>query len=138
MTGVQTCALPISRYKQYKEGEQFELEWINGNITATVIKDEAIDMELGSGVMTITPWHDPIDFEIAQRHKLPFEQVIDWRGKLLPIAGEFAGLSIKDARPKIVEKLQAKGLVEKVDEAYTHEVPVCYKCERDIEPQVKE
>lgn len=127
-----------ARYAQYKDGEQLEVEWINGTITATVIKDEAIDPEFGTGVMTITPWHDPIDFEIAKRHNLPFEQVIDFRGKLLPIAGEFAGMSIKDARPKIVEKLEAKGLLEKVDEAYVHEVPVCYKCEREIEPQVKE
>jgi hypothetical protein len=87
--------------------------------------------------MTITPWHDPIDFEIAQRHTLSYEQVIDWRGKLLPIAGEFEGLNIKEAREKIIEKLTAKGLVERVDEKYEHEVPVCYKCERDIEPQIK-
>jgi len=126
------------RYAEFKDGQQFELEWINGPITATVIKDESIDMELGTGVMTITPWHDQADFDIAQRHKLTFEQVIDWRGKLLPIAGEFEGMNIKDARAKIVDKLQAKGLVEKVDEAYSHEVPVCYKCSREIEPQVKE
>ena len=125
------------RYAQYTEGDQFEVEWINGTITATVIKDEAIDMTFGSGVMTITPWHDPIDFEIAQRHKLPFEQVIDWRGKLLPIAGEFAGMNIKEARGKIIEKLQSKGLVDSIDEKYVHEVPVCYKCGREIEPQVK-
>lgn len=125
------------RYAQYAQGQQFELEWINGPITATVIKDEAIDMELGTGVMTITPWHDPIDFDIAQRHNLPYEQIIDWRGKLLPIAGEFAGMNIKEARAQIVEKLQSKGLVEKIDEAYTHEVPVCYKCSREIEPQVR-
>ncbi len=127
-----------ARYQAYQHGQQIELEWINGPITATVIKDEAIDMEFGTGVMTITPWHDPIDFEIAKRHNLPVEQVIDWRGKLLPIAGEFAGMNIKDARPAIVEKLKSKGLLEKIDEKYTHEVPVCYKCERDIEPQVKE
>jgi valyl-tRNA synthetase len=125
------------RYAQYKDGDTFELEWINGPITATVVKDEAIDMELGTGVMTITPWHDQADFDIAQRHNLPFDQVIDWRGKLLPVAGEFAGMNIKDARAKIVEKLQAKGLVEKIDEKYTHEVPVCYKCSREIEPQVR-
>ena len=125
------------RYAKYKDGETFECEWINGPITATVVKDESIDMTLGTGVMTITPWHDATDFDIAQRHKLPFEQVIDWRGKLLPIAGEFAGMNIKEARPKIVEKLQSKGLVEKIDEKYSHEVPVCYKCSREIEPQVK-
>ncbi|HEY4517139.1 MAG TPA: valine--tRNA ligase [Candidatus Paceibacterota bacterium] len=125
------------RYAEYKEGQQFEVEWINGKITATVVKDEAIDMELGSGVMTITPWHDPIDFEIAQRHNLPFEQIIDWRGKLLPIAGEFAGMNIKEAREKIVANLEQKGLLVKIDEKYEHEVPVCYKCAREIEPQVK-
>ncbi len=125
------------RYAQYKEGDTFDLEWINGPVTATVLKDEVIDRELGTGVMTITPWHDPIDFEIAKRHNLEYEQVIDWRGKLLPIAGEFAGMNIKEARPKIIEKLQAKGLVEKIDEKYTHEVPVCYKCSREIEPQVR-
>lgn len=126
------------RYAEYKDGETFECEWIKGKITATVVKDESIDMSLGTGVMTITPWHDAADFEIAQKHDLPFEQIIDWRGKLLPIAGEFEGMNIKEARPKIVEKLQSKGLVEKIDEKYAHEVPVCYKCSREIEPQVKE
>lgn len=126
------------RYEEFRDGQQFDLEWINGPITATVIKDEAIDMELGSGVMTITPWHDPIDFDIAARHNLESEQIIDWYGKLLPIAGEFAGMSIKDAREKIVEKLKSKGLVEKIDDGYAHEVPVCYKCGREIEPQIKE
>ena len=125
------------RYTHYTDGQQFDLEWINGPITATVVKDESIDMELGTGVMTITPWHDATDFDIAQRHNLPYEQVIDWRGKLLPIAGEFSGMNIKDARAKIIEKLHTKGLVEKIDETYSHEVPVCYKCGREIEPQVR-
>jgi len=65
------------------------------------------------------------------------EQIIDERGKLLPIAEEFSGMNIKEAREKIVEKLKAKGLLVKVDENYEHEVPVCYKCERELEPQVK-
>lgn len=125
------------RYTQYKDGQTFELEWINGPIKATLIKDDVIDMSLGTGAMTITPWHDPIDFEIAQRHHLPYEQIIDWRGKLLDIAGEFAGMNIKEARGKIIEKLRGKGLVEKIDEKYVHEVPVCYKCGREIEPQVR-
>ncbi len=125
-----------TRYAQYKHGDTFEAEWINGPVTATVIKDDSIDMEFGTGVMTITPWHDAADFEIAQRHNLPKEQVIDARGKLLPIAGEFAGMKIKEARPKIIEKLQSKGLVVKIDEEYVHNVPVCYKCNTPIEPQV--
>lgn len=126
------------RYKEYKHGDTFELEWINGPITATIIKDEAIDMEMGTGVMTITPWHDPVDFEIAERHDLDKEQVIDLHGKLLPIAGEFEGMKIIEAREKIVEKLKNKGLLVKVDEDYTHSVKVCYKCSRTIEPQIRD
>lgn len=125
------------RYKEYTHGQKITVEWINGPIEATIIKDEASDPEFGSGVMTITPWHSGVDFDIAKRHDLDFEQIIDERGKLLPIAAEFAGMNIKDARSKIVEKLQAKGLVVKVDTDYSHEVSVCYKCEREIEPQVK-
>jgi valyl-tRNA synthetase len=127
-----------ARYAQYKEGDQFEVEWINGPITTTVIKDEAVDMEAGTGVMTITPWHDKVDFDIAKRHNLPFEQIIDERGRLLPIAGEFAGMKILEARPKIIEKLASKGLLEKTDEAYIHSVQVCYKCNTLIEPQVRD
>lgn len=126
-----------ARYAEYKHGDKLTVEWINGPIEATIIKDVASDPEFGTGVMTITPWHSGVDFEIAKRHNLDIEQVIDERGKLLPIAGEFAGMSIKDARAKIVEKLESKGLLEKIDENYTHDVSVCYKCEREIEPQVK-
>ena len=126
-----------TRYKEYNHGDTFELEWINGPITATVIKDEAIDMEFGTGVMTITPWHDATDFEIAQRHNLEYEQIIDERGKLLSIAGEFEGLNILDAREKIIEKLDSKELVDKIDEKYVHSVTTCYKCNRLIEPQIK-
>jgi valyl-tRNA synthetase len=127
-----------ARYSEYSHGQQIELEWINGPITATVIKDEASDPEIGTGVMTITPWHSAIDFEIAKRHKLDYEQIIDWRGKLLPIAKEFSGMDIREARKKIVEKLDAKGLLVRIDEKYQHAVPCCYKCNREIEPQIKE
>ncbi|MBI2023308.1 valine--tRNA ligase [Candidatus Giovannonibacteria bacterium] len=126
------------RYKEYKEGQKLEVDWMNGKITATVIKDEAIDMAFGTGVMTITPWHDQTDFDIAERHNLDKEQIIDWRGKLLPIAGEFAGMKINEARPKIIEKLKEKGLLIKVEENYKHNVKVCYKCGTAIEPQIKD
>ncbi len=127
-----------ARYKDFEHGQKIELEWINGPITATVIKDEAGDPEMGSGVMTITPWHSAIDFEIATRHKLDYEQIIDERGKLLPIAKEFEGMPIKEVRQKIVEKLDKKGLLVKIDEKYEHSVPTCYKCSREVEPQLKE
>jgi len=126
------------RYEEYKDGQKIDLEWINGPITATVIKDESVDMEFGTGVMTITPWHDQVDFEIAERHNLEKEQIIDWKGKLLPIAGEFEGIHISKARPQIIEKLKAKGLLVKVDEAYKHNVKVCFKCNTIIEPQIKD
>jgi valyl-tRNA synthetase len=126
-----------TRYAEFRHGQQLELEWINGPITATVIKDTAADMEVGSGVMTITPAHSSIDFEIAQRHNLDIEQVIDERGILLPIAGEFAGQHIKKARAAIVAKLQQKGLVVKVDEKYTHNVATNSRGGGTIEPQIK-
>ncbi len=125
------------RYADYKQGQKIDLEWINGPITATIIKDAAIDMEFGTGVMTITPWHDVADFEIAERHKLDKEQIIDEQGKLLPIAGEFAGQHIKKARSLIIEKLKSKGLVEKIDDKYKHVVRTCYKCGTVIEPQIR-
>ncbi len=125
------------RYAKYNHGDTFDLEWINGPIKATVIKDEAVDMEFGTGVMTITPFHDTADFEIAERHKLDKEQIIDWNGKLLPIAGDFAGLHIKKARLQIIERLQSKGLVEKIDERYTHNIAINSRGGGVIEPQIK-
>jgi len=124
------------RYAKYKDGETLALEWINGPITATIIKDDAIDMAFGTSVMTITPWHDGVDFEIAERHKLDKQQIIDRTGKLLPIAGEFSGMKIADARPLIAEKLKAKGLLVKIEEGYDHKIAVCYKCKTPIEPQI--
>lgn len=126
------------RYAKYQHGEQFECEWINGKVTATVIKDDVIDPEFGTGVMTITPYHDMIDFEIAQRHKLEGEQIIDFDGRLMPVAGEFAGMDILEARPKIIEKLEEKGLVAKVEENYAHRVAKGDRSNSLVEPQVKE
>ncbi len=125
------------RYAKYKHGETFTAEWINGPVRATVIKDDCIDMEFGTGVMTITPWHDKIDFDIAERHGLEKEQVIGFDGKLLEIAGEFVGMKIEEARPLIVEKLKNKGLLVKVDENYVHNKAVSQRGGGAIEPQIK-
>ncbi len=126
-----------ARYAQYKHGETLELEWINGPTRATVIKDAAVDPAFGTGCMTITPWHDAVDFEIAERHGLEKEQVIDFNGKLLPIAGEFAGQHISKARPLIVEKLKEKGLLVKTDEHYVHNKATNSRGGGTIEPQIK-
>jgi len=125
------------RYKKYKHGDTFEVEWINGPVTATVIKDESVDPKFGTGVMTITPWHSMVDFEIAERHNLDKVQVIDFHGKLLSVAGEFAGMPIAEARPKIVEKLQAKGLLVKTDEHYVHNIACNERGKGIIEPQIR-
>ncbi|OGI23240.1 MAG: valine--tRNA ligase, partial [Candidatus Moranbacteria bacterium RIFCSPHIGHO2_12_FULL_40_10] len=126
------------RYKQYEHGQKIELEWINGPITATIIKDEAIDMDFGTGVMTITPWHDAVDFEIAKRHNLDKEQIISYDGKLLDIAGEFSGMDIFEARRKIIEKLKSKGLLARVEENYEHSIAINSRGEGIIEPQIME
>ncbi len=125
------------RYAKYKHGDTFEAEWINGKVKATVIKDEAVDPKFGTGVMTITPWHDHLDFEIAERHNLDKEQIIDFGGKLLPIGGEFAGMPIAEARPLIVEKLKGKGLLVKTDENYEHSIALNDRGKGVIEPQIK-
>ncbi len=124
------------RYKEYTHGQKLTVEWINGPIEATIIKDESVDPTFGSGVMTITPWHSVVDFELAQKYKLDYEQIIDKYGKLLPVCGEeFKGLKIKDAREKIVEKLQSKGLVEKIED-YTHNISTAERTGGIIEPQI--
>jgi valyl-tRNA synthetase len=125
------------RYKEYKHGDTFTAEWINGPITATVIKDESVDPSFGTGVMTITPWHSHVDFEIAERHGLDKEQIIDFDGRLLPIAGEFAGMPIAEARPLIVKKLHEKGLLLKTDEQYVHNIAVNERGKGIIEPQIR-
>ena len=125
------------RYAKYKHGDTFDAEWMNGTVTATIIKDKAADPTFGTGVMTITPWHSLADFEIAERHGLDKEQIIDFEGKLLPIAQEFAGMHISEARPKIVEKLAEKGLLLKTDENYVHNVAINERGKGIIEPQIR-
>jgi len=126
------------RYKEYAHGQKFEVEWIGGTVTATLIKDAIVDKDFGSGAMTITPWHDATDFDIAERHNLSKEQVIGYDGKILPIAGkEFEGLNIFEARQKIVEKLASKGLLVRIEEGYTHNIAVNSRGGGIIEPQIK-
>lgn len=128
-----------ARYAKYKQGDTFEAEWILGPTTFTIVKDESIDMEFGTGAMTITPWHSGIDFQIAKKHNLDMVQVIDENGKLMEIAGELKGLkAITEGRKRVVEILESKGLLVKKDEKYSHNIPVCYKCETPIEPQLKD
>jgi valyl-tRNA synthetase len=126
-----------ARYAEYTHGDKLTVEWINGPIEATIIKDDSIDMEFGTGVMTITPWHSGADFALAEKYNLDKEQIIDKNGRLLaPIAGEFAGMKISEVRDKIVEKLASKGLVEKIEENYVHNIATAERTGGTIEPQI--
>ncbi len=125
-----------TRYADYADGQKLTVEWINGPIEATIVKDAAIDMEFGTGVMTITPWHSAVDFDLAERHGLDMEPIIDLHGILLPIAGEFTGLHITDAREKIITRLDTKGLVTKIEDPYIHQIATAERTGATIEPQV--
>jgi len=126
------------RYNKWKHGQKITLEWINGPIEATIIKDSVAEMEFGTGVMTITPWHSHVDFQLAEKYKLEKEQIIDKYGKLLPVAQEFSGMKITDAREKIVEKLKEKGLLVSIDENYTNRIATAERTGGMIEPQIME
>ncbi|MCX6718721.1 MAG: class I tRNA ligase family protein [Candidatus Staskawiczbacteria bacterium] len=99
-----------------------------------IISDDAIDKEFGTGAVKVTPAHDMVDFEIGQKHKLETIQIISNRGKIINSPEKYNGLNVEEARKKIVEDLQAEGLLEKVDSDYKNRVSLCYKCARVIEP----
>jgi valyl-tRNA synthetase len=124
------------RYQDWKHGQKIEVEWINEKIEATIIKDEIIDMNFGTGVMTITPWHSHEDFLLAEKYNLDKEQIIDQYGKLLPLAQEFSGMKITEARDKIVEKLKNKGLLISIDENYINRIATAERSGGIIEPQI--
>ncbi len=125
--------------KRYKEliGKEFETEWIEGKIKSKVIADECIDMKMGTGAMTITPAHSLVDFELAEKYKLESHQIIDFEGNIRKdVSKEFGGMPIAEARKKIVAKLEAKGLLVKVEKNYKHNVAVNYRGKGKIEPQI--
>ncbi len=125
--------------KRYKKliGKEFDVEWIEGKVKAKVIADKCIDMNLGTGAMTITPAHSQADFDIAQKHGLDAPQIIDFDGKILSsVSKKFGGMPISEAREKIVKLLDKKGLLVKVDENYIHNVAQNYRGKGIIEPQI--
>lgn len=121
------------RYKKYV-GQEIEIETVLGKTKIKVIADEFVDPEFGTGVVKITPAHDFDDNEVAKRHNLPWVQVIGFDGKMNERAGKFKGLYAKQARRAIVEEMQKKGLIDHIDENYSHRIALCYKCKNPIEP----
>ena len=123
------------RYKDYV-GKEIEIDTLIGTAKLTVIADEFVDPSFGTGVVKVTPAHDPHDFEMGLRHNLEAVEVIDQYGKLNERCGKYAGLKIAEARAVISEDLKKAGLLEKVDENYTHAVKTCFKCNTVIEPRL--
>ncbi|PNR99628.1 valyl-tRNA synthase [Petrotoga miotherma DSM 10691] len=98
-----------------------------------IIADPYVDPNFGTGVVKVTPAHDPNDYQIGLRHNLERIQIIDENAKINENGGKYAGLDRYIARKRIVEDLKKEGLLEK-EEDYTHSVGHCYRCGTVIEP----
>jgi valyl-tRNA synthetase len=102
-----------------------------------IVADSAVEMEFGTGALKITPGHDPVDYEVGQRHNLPIVVVIGLDGLMNAEAGTYAGLEPAEARKRFVEDLRARGLLERV-EPYRHSVGHCDRCKTVVEPLISE
>ncbi|MGB3017413.1 MAG: valine--tRNA ligase, partial [Ignavibacteria bacterium] len=122
------------RYNSFKN-KKVRLPILNKLIP--VVEDDYVDPEFGTGALKITPAHDLNDFEVGQRHGLPIINVLTTDSKLNEHAEEFSGLTVDDARIKVVERLQREGLLLKIED-YTHNVAVSDRTKAVIEPFLSE
>jgi valyl-tRNA synthetase len=124
--------------KRYKEwvNKVITVEGLNGPFEIRVVSDEMVDPNFGTGAVKITPAHDLNDWEVSQRHNLAVKRVINHDGTLNHLAGEFEGMTVKEARKAVVKALDEKGLLVKVDKNYKNRVGHCYKCDTVIEPML--
>lgn len=102
-----------------------------------IIADWHVDPDFGTGAVKVTPAHDPNDFEIGNRHSLERIQIIDADGKMINVPPQFMGLSVAEARKRVLAALQAEEVM-RGEEAIEHAVGRCYKCDSVIEPMVKD
>mgnify|MGYP000035402054 FL=1 len=100
-----------------------------------VVADSYVDMEFGTGVVKITPAHDPNDFEVGKRHDLPVLNVLTEDAKIVDDYPEYAGMDRYEARKKIVEDLEKGGYLVEVED-HEHNVGTCYRCGTTVEPRV--
>lgn len=100
-----------------------------------VVADSYVDMEFGTGVVKITPAHDPNDFEVGLRHNLEVINVMNDDGSINENGGKYAGLPGLEARRQIVEDLKEQGFLVSI-EPIRHNVGTCYRCHSTIEPRV--
>lgn len=101
-----------------------------------IIAEEAVDMEFGTGAVKVTPAHDPVDFDIGNKHKLEFVKVIDEDAKITDKAPvKYQGMSREKSRELVVQDLTSQGYLEKIED-YHHRVGTCVRCETLTEPMV--
>jgi len=121
--------------ERYKDliGKKVKLPLIDREIE--IIADEHVDMEFGTGIVKVTPAHDPNDYEVGKRHNLEFITCFDEKGILNSECGEFEGLERLEARDKVVQRLQEEGFIVKIEE-HKHQVGHCYRCKNVVEPYI--
>jgi len=122
------------RYK-HLIGKKVLLPLVNREIP--IIADSYVDMEFGTGVVKITPAHDPNDFEVGKRHNLPEINVMNDDASINENGGKYAGLDRYEARKAIVNELKELGLLVKVED-HTHNVGTHDRCETVVEPLIKQ
>ncbi|MDF7825239.1 valine--tRNA ligase [Pontiellaceae bacterium B12227] len=123
------------RDERYKDliGQMVVLPITNREIP--IIADDYVDPEFGTGLVKITPAHDPNDFEMGQRHDLEQINVMTDTGIMNENAGPYEGMDRFECRKQLMEDLKAGGLVEKVD-VHQHAVGHCYRCDTVVEPRL--
>ncbi len=118
----------------YLKGRQVWLPIVNKAIP--VVEDEYVDMEFGTGVVKITPAHDPNDFEVGKRHNLPEVNIMNDDATINANGGRYEGLDRYEARKRIVEELEKEGLLVRIED-YSHNVGTHDRCKTTIEPMIK-
>lgn len=98
-----------------------------------VIEDNFVDPEFGTGIVKVTPAHDPNDFDMGKRHGLDSVKVIDENGTMTEKAEEYAGQDRFECRKNLVKRLKKENLIEKIED-YTHSIGECYRCSSVVEP----
>ena len=121
--------------ERYKDliGKELDLPIVHRKIP--VVADEYVEMDFGTGVVKITPAHDPNDFEVGLRHNLPVICVMTDDAKIVDDYPKYAGMDRYEARKAIVADLEAEGALVKIED-YTHNVGTCYRCGTTVEPAV--
>ncbi len=122
---------PEDERYQHLIGKKVILPLVNREIP--IIADEYVDREFGTGVVKITPAHDPNDFEVGLRHNLEQLRVMDDEAVMNENAGKYQGLDRYEARKRIIEDLEKEGLLAKIEE-HSHNVGHCYRCDTVVEP----